>query len=510
MNYLAFLSDFHPVAVHFPIALLPLVALLLLYQWRYPQPALHALIGKLLWLAFAACLVAVMLGLGNRAFNGHSGAGVDAHALAGFATTALVLVTALQFSFPRHTAAVAHRVVRGAAQLLRVLWLIVRLIARVSWAVIRFVLLPVRIPLRLVAWLLGKYVLGKYAPSVGSAVSARRTAAQQHISAAVGRVQQRARALAAIELSGFWRGASLAACLVLVMLTGLRGANLSHGDSHLTRNMPPMLKTLFKLDTENTATQLDQAFFEEEVLPVLRRSCVKCHGEHKQKKGLRLDSYAAVINSGTVQFQHPHASELLRRMLLPRDDVAAMPPLEKGRPLHSGDLTSVIHWLQGHSRASLAQESGGLPPELAARARKLPPVDDDTLDQLNRHSGLSVRRLLNNVDLLLVNLSHVPAADLKEALALLAPLSAHVFHLDVSGQQLDTDGWNTLAGFSNLSRLNLASSNVQDVTLAQFGRLPRLAWLNLYATAIGSTEAEIRTMLPGLATLYLPAAETGS
>lgn len=505
MSYLAFVSDFHPLAVHFPIALLPLAALLLLYQWRYPSKALRDLTAKLLWLAFAACLVAVLLGLGNRYFNGHSGEGVDAHATIGIVTTVMVLATALQFSFPRHTAAVARRVGRGAIQLLRLTWVVVRFIARVLWAVIRFLLIPVRIPV----WIIAR-LLRRYTPGVGNAVGARFARLRRSVGNTMNRIRQRVVAVAAIDMTGFWRGASLAACLVLVMLTGLRGANLSHGDMHLIRNMPPTLKTWLKFDAENTATQLDQAFFEEEVLPVFRRSCVKCHGEHKQKKGLRLDSYAAVVNSGTVQFQHPHASELLRRMLLPRDDVAAMPPLERGRPLHSGDVTSVIHWLQGHSRASLAQENGGLSQDLAALARKLPPIDDDTLALLNQREGLSVRRLINNVDLLLVNLSHVPASDLDDAMALLTPLSAHVFHLDVSGQQLNANGWNTIAGFNNLSRLNLASSNVEDATLAQLGRLPRLAWLNLYATTIDATEDQIRAMLPALATLYLPAAEIDS
>ena len=48
LQYFAFLGDFHPVAVHFPIALLPTAALLRLYGWRRPQawvePTLTALL----------------------------------------------------------------------------------------------------------------------------------------------------------------------------------------------------------------------------------------------------------------------------------------------------------------------------------------------------------------------------------------------------------------------------------------------------------------------------------
>ncbi len=40
------------------------------------------------------------------------------------------------------------------------------------------------------------------------------------------------------------------------------------------------------------------SFFEKEVRPVLAENCFKCHGEAKQKGGLRLDSLAAMVQGG--------------------------------------------------------------------------------------------------------------------------------------------------------------------------------------------------------------------
>ena len=50
-----------------------------------------------------------------------------------------------------------------------------------------------------------------------------------------------------------------------------------------------------------SATEPDPAqvsFFEKEVRPVLAENCFKCHGEAKQKGGLRLDSRAAMVQGG--------------------------------------------------------------------------------------------------------------------------------------------------------------------------------------------------------------------
>lgn len=42
----------------------------------------------------------------------------------------------------------------------------------------------------------------------------------------------------------------------------------------------------------------DAKFFREDVLPLLKDSCQRCHGEKKQQSGLRLDSRDAVLKGG--------------------------------------------------------------------------------------------------------------------------------------------------------------------------------------------------------------------
>ena len=92
LSAFGFVGDFHPVVVHFPIALLPTILLLKLYGWRRPRAWIAPTVGSLLLLCTVFCLLAVALGLTNRYVNGHHGEAVDAHAWLGTATLLAVSV----------------------------------------------------------------------------------------------------------------------------------------------------------------------------------------------------------------------------------------------------------------------------------------------------------------------------------------------------------------------------------------------------------------------------------
>ncbi len=75
---------------------------------------------------------------------------------------------------------------------------------------------------------------------------------------------------------------------------------------------------------------------------VLAHSCTKCHGQQKQKGGLRLDTKEAAFKGGedgkTIVPGKPGDSELLRRVLLPRADEDTMPPKESALETHDVDI----------------------------------------------------------------------------------------------------------------------------------------------------------------------------
>ena len=95
------------------------------------------------------------------------------------------------------------------------------------------------------------------------------------------------------------------------------------------------------------ASRGPDAFFASHVLPVFDARCVECHGPDKAKAGLRLDSLAATLEGegedAMVVAGDPEGSELLRRVLLPRDDDEAMPP--KGDGLTSEQIEAIRAWI---------------------------------------------------------------------------------------------------------------------------------------------------------------------
>ncbi|HAL73449.1 MAG TPA: hypothetical protein DCP71_16950, partial [Verrucomicrobiales bacterium] len=109
--------------------------------------------------------------------------------------------------------------------------------------------------------------------------------------------------------------------------------------------------------------------FAQEVLPVLQRACFECHGSEVAKAGLRLHEKTAALKGGehgaVIVPGQPEASELLRRVSLPRSDKQAMP--RRGNALTAKEIQGLREWIA----------AGAVWPETVTTARHwayVPPV----------------------------------------------------------------------------------------------------------------------------------------
>jgi mono/diheme cytochrome c family protein len=89
--------------------------------------------------------------------------------------------------------------------------------------------------------------------------------------------------------------------------------------------------------------------FANEIQPVLERSCIECHGPKKIKGRLRLDTREAALAGGrsgrpAIKPGQPEASELLRRVRLPRDDDEAMPSSDDPG-LSAAEIAALEKWI---------------------------------------------------------------------------------------------------------------------------------------------------------------------
>ena len=120
--------------------------------------------------------------------------------------------------------------------------------------------------------------------------------------------------------------------------------------------------------------------FENQVRPILLRSCVECHGAEKQEGGLRLDQRAHAMQGGdSGQALRPGSadeSELIRRMTLPAGDPEIMPAI--GDPLSPAQIDVLRRWIDEGAEWPDAQQDLIHWAYQSPRRPQLPDVNHET------------------------------------------------------------------------------------------------------------------------------------
>lgn len=86
----------------------------------------------------------------------------------------------------------------------------------------------------------------------------------------------------------------------------------------------------------------DELDFAHDVVPVLRKNCVKCHANGNYKGGFSLDTRSAVLKSGNVELKKPAESEIIERVLSEDHDFR-MPP--DGPKLTEKEVDVLTKWI---------------------------------------------------------------------------------------------------------------------------------------------------------------------
>jgi hypothetical protein len=104
--------------------------------------------------------------------------------------------------------------------------------------------------------------------------------------------------------------------------------------------------TLLFVTLARSASGTEVVNFEKDVLPVLQQHCMECHGEKKQKSGLRVDSRAALLQGGDFgaaiipgDAKNSHLIEVITST----DEDVRMPP--KGEPLSPVVVEALKNWI---------------------------------------------------------------------------------------------------------------------------------------------------------------------
>lgn len=101
-----------------------------------------------------------------------------------------------------------------------------------------------------------------------------------------------------------------------------------------------------ELRADDANKETDVVTFDDHIKPVLRRHCLKCHGNDEQNADLNLQSYSTLMTGGSagavVKAGRPDAS-ILFRAITSDDDAARMPP--ESPPIPKEHIELIRRWI---------------------------------------------------------------------------------------------------------------------------------------------------------------------
>lgn len=142
----------------------------------------------------------------------------------------------------------------------------------------------------------------------------------------------------------------------LLGITGHYGGSLTHGSDYLTEYLPEEVRIflgddpyaeegLAEMKTSQIKTTLEAYSFADHIDPIAQKYCYSCHGEEKQKGGLRIDGLDPDIVHGN------DASTW--RAVLNMINSAEMPPKEE-KQLSDEERTILVNWITASIQQAVA------------------------------------------------------------------------------------------------------------------------------------------------------------
>lgn len=314
----------------------------------------------------------------------------------------------------------------------------------------------------------------------------------------------------------------------LLVPTGHLGAGLTHGEDFLfaplrEKPQPP---------TDTAAAGPVASTFDTTIQPILAARCTACHGESKHKGKLALHTRDAIEQGGdsgpALDRVQPKESELLRRITLPLEDDEHMPPSEKpqlsgdelaaleawilaGAPFE-GSVASVAHPADSGLASGSGSATESTSSELGAgkSSQSASPIEPEpkrpsraALDALAA-AFVHVERVAPDSELLWIDFSGIASqTDDAKVVELVTPVAEFVGELTLARSGVGAGSLELAAGLSELARLDLRGTSIDDAALAKLSAHPTLRELVLAQTKLSDVAVETLVSLPKLERVFL-------
>lgn len=311
--------------------------------------------------------------------------------------------------------------------------------------------------------------------------------------------------------------------LLMLMIEGHKGGNLTHGENYLVEHAPePIQNMLGVVQKEEKLPQLSSpdsvTVYADMIHPILEAKCISCHSDEVQRGGLNLATPELLQEGGengpVVEANQPIESELFKRVTLPQKNTKFMPP--KGEPMTYDEIKVMEWWIaQGATfdkkLVDLEIPSSIKPtilrlygldtePKPWYETVQLAPLDSIQIENL-RNVGFSVRTLGGKNPLLDVKYSNNDLT--KKQLLELEKVKEHITWLSLADSNIEDEWLSIVGNFENLTRLQLEKTNISDKGVALLSNLNHIETLNLYGTKVTDSCLVDLEKMEGLKRVYL-------
>jgi uncharacterized membrane protein/mono/diheme cytochrome c family protein len=305
---------------------------------------------------------------------------------------------------------------------------------------------------------------------------------------------------------------------LLIVLTGHFGGSLTHGSDYLTLSPSNEIETTRK----PIADVQEAVVYTDIVQPLLQSKCYSCHGKSKQKGGLRLDDSARLWKGGkdgiVLVAGKADESEIIKRLLLPRNHEDHMPPKEKPQ-LNEQEIAMLHWWIASgapfRKKVKELSQTEKIKPillSLQSTGTEKLLVSDIPTDPVNkadakaiqqlRDKGVVILPVARNSNYLMANFVTVDSV-IDRDIALLLPLKQQLVWLKLGNTLITDSSLYMISTFKNISRLQLDHTNITNTGLAHLQSMNNLQYLNLVGTKVSLNGVLLLKELKNLRSVYL-------
>ncbi len=291
--------------------------------------------------------------------------------------------------------------------------------------------------------------------------------------------------------------------ILLLIITGHQGADLTHGEDFL-------FEPYDRIQEQAPVALEDAVVFTHMVKPIIQDKCISCHNEKKAKGELIMETEELLLKGGKNgklwDTLHDDLGLMFERINLPMDQKKHMPPKSKPQ-LTEEEILILEQWVR--SGASFTMKVVDLPESDTLRLLAMErfgkeqteqydfdPADESVVNKLSDNYR-KIEPIAAGSPALKVSFYGVAQYEpgkLKE----LAALKNQVVELNLNKMPVEDADVKVIASMKNLRKLNLSFTKITGKSLKELNALKELKHLSLSGTKVQEEDLALLKGLPEL------------